>query len=415
MPNVTLANVANALQKVILPYIQDNFPKQKPLLDQLKRNSEVTFFNDAFYAPVRTSRHGGVTNLANDGSSLVSSNASIGQATIGYKTATGTFKITKAVLDATKTTKGAVENQLSFQARTLMDDFGKDINRQMMHDGLGVVGQVLGSVSGSVASLTAPNSSLDDGRGTADRFGSINGDIAVNKYLVPGNIIGVGTGAAAVGTVSAVSGTSVTFTASLAIVANDTLYRLDGDGAGAGTAEINGIMDALSIDTAGTYAGIANSTFGWTPQLGTASAALTLSEMEQHYLSALEFAQSGDKYAIFVNKTLYKKYGDLLTSMRRSVDTMELLGGWKGLKFEVGAGEVGVFLDYDVPDGEVLIINMDSFTICQISDMGWAEDPNGGALLRSRGTLLYEATMYWFMNLLCRAPGANARLVRKTA
>lgn len=256
---------------------------------------------------------------------------------------------------------------------------------------------------------------MDDGNGTANRFGSINGDIAVNKYIQPGNILGVGTAAAAVGTVSSVTGTSVVFTGSTQIVANDALYRLDGDGAGAGTAEIDGIMKALSVDTSGTYAGIARSTYGWTPQLGTASAALTLSEMESAYLSALEYAQGGDKYAIFVNKTLYKKYGDILTSMRRSVDTMKLLGGWSGLAFEVGNGEVGVFLDYDVPDGEVLILNLDSFTICQISDMGWSEDPSGNALIRSRGSLLYEATTHWFMNLLCRAPAANARLVRKTA
>ena len=56
--------------------------------------------------------------------------------------------------------------------------------------------------------------------------------------------------------------------------------------------------------------------------------------------------------------------------MRRTVDTAELLGGWKGLEFAAGAGDVGVFLDYDVPDGENSILNMDSSTICQVSDSG---------------------------------------------
>ena len=418
MSNVTLANVSNALTKVLLPYIQDNFPKQTRLLDQLKRNADVTYFNDNFYAPVRTSRHGGVTNLATDAGSLVSGNAAIGQASIGYKVATGTFRITQAVLDATKTTKGAVMNQLTFQADTLMSDFSKDLNRQFFYDGLGAVGQVLGSVGAGTASLTVPDGNLDDGRnGTVDRVGSINGDIAVNKYIQPGNILGIGTAAADVGTVTSVTGTSIVMTGAPAIVANDTIYRLDGDAAGAGTSEIQGIMAALSLDTSGTYASVARSTYGWTPALGTSSAALTLSEMESVYLSALENAQSGDKYAIFVNKTLYKKYGDILTSMRRSVDTIDLLGGWKGLRLEVGAGEVGVFLDYDVPDGDVFILNLDTFTLCEISPMKWAEDPSTGnaALTRTRGSLLYEATMYWHVNMLCRAPGSNGRMVRKTA
>ncbi len=55
---ILLSNVSNALQKVIMPYIQDNFNKNTLLLDKLKRNDGVTAMNDNFYAPVRTSRHG---------------------------------------------------------------------------------------------------------------------------------------------------------------------------------------------------------------------------------------------------------------------------------------------------------------------------------------------------------------------
>jgi hypothetical protein len=120
-----------------------------------------------------------------------------------------------------------------------------------------------------------------------------------------------------------------------------------------------------------------------------------------------------DKYAIFVNKTLYKKYGDLLTSLRRSVNTAELLGGWSGLEFQAGAGKVGVFLDYDVPDGEALILNMDSWVMAQVSDMNWAENPESGTLLRRADYLTYQATMVWFMNILCTAPGSNGRAMQK--
>ena len=94
MSSILLSNVSNALEKVIQPYIQDNFNKTTPLLDQIKRNDNVEFFNDNFYAPVRTSRHGGITNLANDGNSLVSGKASIGQASVGVKILTGTFVLT---------------------------------------------------------------------------------------------------------------------------------------------------------------------------------------------------------------------------------------------------------------------------------------------------------------------------------
>ncbi len=417
---ILLSNVSNALQKVIMPFIQDNFNKQTILLDQLKRNKGVTFMNDNFYAPIRSSRHGGIVNLANDGDSLVSSKSSIGQASVAVKILTGTFDISKLVLDATKTAKGAVENQLTFQATTLASDFAKNVNRQYYSDGLGIISQVAGSVGAATASLMVPDSggTTNDAR-LLDVYGTVNGDIAPTEYIFADQVLGFGSAAGSgVGTVSSVTGTSVVLTAALpaALAGSQVVYLLDGSGTGAGTAEIVGVRAALSSSTGtSTYAGVARNTTGWTPQLDVTSAALTLSQMEAQYLAAKKFAQMGDTYAIFVNKTLYKKYGDILTSMRRVVNETELLGGWSGLEFAAGAGKVGVFLDYDVPDGEVEILNLDTWTVCQVSDMSWMEEPNSGSLIRTRNAITYQATMVWFTQLLCLAPAANARLTRKTA
>ena len=412
--SILLSNVSNALEKVIQPFIQDNFNKTTPLLDQLKRNDNVEFFNNNFYSPIRSSRHGGITNLADDGNTLVSGQASIDQASVGVKILTGTFDISKLALDATKNRKGAVENQLTFQARTLNNDFAKDVNRQYYSDGIGVLAQVAGSVGAGTLTVELPDSNLDDGR-SLDNYGTVNGDISPAKYIQPGMVIGIGTAAADLGTVSSVSGNTIVVTGAPAMVQYDSIYRVDGSGEGAGTAEIQGLRAALS-SSSGTseYAGVARNTYGWTPQLGTVSEALSLSAMEDEYISAREFAMSGDRYAIFVNKTLYKKYGDLLTSLRRTVNQTELLGGWSGLEFQIGMGKVGVFLDYEVPDGEVMIINLDSWTVCEVSPMNWVEGPDGKPMVRRRDAITYQATMLWFTNLLCRAPSANGRLTQKT-
>lgn len=414
---IQISDVSNALQKVIRPYIQDNFNKSTILLDQLKRNSGVTFMNDNFYAPIRGSRHGGVTNLANDGNSLVSGKSSINQASVGVKIITGTFDISKLVLDATKTNKGAVENQLTFQARTLASDFAKSVNRQLFSDGVGVVAQVSGSVGAGTMSVIRPNSSLDDGRST--EWYKVNDDIPATEYLTAGQVVGIGTAGADLGTITSITtsadGTvgTVVMTGAPAIVANDSVYIVDGDGEGAGTAEITGIKAALG--TSSTYAGLTRaSTANWTSNRNTTSEALTLSAMESVYLSARKNSDMGDRFAIFVNKSLYKKYGDVLTAMRRAVDETDLLGGWTGLEFAVGGGRVGVFLDYDVPDGECIILNLDSFTIAQVSDMDWLDGGSEGSMIRRRDSITYQATMAWFMNLLCVAPAANGVLLQKT-
>jgi len=397
-----------------MPFVQDNFDKKTILLDQLKRNQGVTFMNDTFYAPIRSSRNGGVVNLANDGNSLVAGSAGVLQASASVKLVTGSFLISKLVLDATSTVKGAVENELIRQAKTLASDFSKSVNRQYYSDGYGVVGQVGGSVGAGTIGLTYPDANLDDGR-SIDWYGSVNGDIAQNKYITANQVLAIGTAGVDLGTVSSVSGTTVVVTGAPAIVANDTIYLADGTGEGAGTSEIQGVRLALSSATTGSYAGVARTTTGWTAQVGTVSEALTLDAMEDKYIASKEYADSSDRYAIFVNKSLYKKYGAILTSMRRVVNATQLLGGWTGLEFAAGAGNVGVFLDYDVPDGEVEILNLDSWVVCQVRDMSWMENPEGGgSLIRSRGNLQYEAAIAWFTNLLCVAPGANGRLTQKT-
>lgn len=420
MASQLLTNYSNALKEILLPYIRDNFPKQTILLDQMKRNAGVNVINDEFIAPIRTSRHGGVANLGNDGNNIVSaSGPALGRGTVPVKIVTGAFNISKLTIDASKSNTLAVQSALEFDTTTLTNDFSRQVNRQMYNDGVGVVTMVRatgGSVGTGTVAVEAITASIDDGR-TLDWYGTINGDISPTKYLAPDQVVGVGTGAAALGTIASVTGTSFVSGAPTAIVtaANDSVYILDGSGGGAGTAEITGIRAALSSSTGtSTYAGQPRNTVGWTPQFGSASEALTLSAMELTYLKAREFAGLNDKFIILVNVTLYKKYGDILTAMRRTVNATDLLGGWTGLEFAAGAGKVGVFLDYDVPDGEVTILDLDSWTLCQVSDLNWLEDPNGGGLLRLQNTIQYQATMVWFVNEFCLAPAANGKQTRKT-
>lgn len=412
---IILSDVSNALQKVIMPFIQDNFPKQTILLDKVKRNKGVTFMNNNFYAPLRSTRHGGITSLANDDNKLVSGKASIEQASVPVKILTGTFDISKLAIDATKTAKGAVENQLTFQASSLASDFARSVNRQYYGDGSGIVAAVSSSAAATSVVAKLPDTSTDDGA-SLDFYGTVNGDISPTKYLAAGMFVGVGTAGAAKGTISSIgSGGTVNFTGTVASVLHDSIGLVDGSLEGFGTSEIYGLAMALSSSTGtSTYAGVARSTEGWTPQFGSTSEALTLSAIEDKYLAAKEYAQMGDQYAIFVNKSLYKKYADLLTATRRTVNETDLLGGWTGLEFAAGAGKVGVFLDYDVPDGDVLIVNLDTLTICQVSDLDWMESPNSGALVRTTDYLTYQATMVWFSNLLCLCPAANGRLTQKT-
>ncbi len=417
---VGLGDFSAAYRQAILPYIQDNIPEQTKLLKVLKKNDSVEFFNNTFYAPIRSSRHGGVTNLANDKTKLVTGSSQVVQASISPKILTGTFDISDVAVKASSGNKGAVESAMTFQMETITADFSKQANRQYMSDGVGVIAQVPasgGSVGVGTLAYQYPDANVDDGR-TASYYGAINGDVNPGKYFAPGNLIGVGTAGAAFATITSVQqavGTSIgTLILTGAVVTNnnDSLYIADGDLTACGTSEITGMRAALSEGTR-SYAGLNASTVpSWAPQyLGTAAnSALSINNMEVIYLTAFEYAQPGDRYAWFMNRSLYGKYGDILTAMRRTVEKMDLVSGWTGISFEMGQGNVPVMLDFDVPDGEAMLLNLDTWTVCEVAPLG--EVGNGN--LRRSDYITFQNVISWYTNLLCRAPAANGRMVRQT-
>lgn len=424
---MTITTYDAVLKEVLLPYVRDNFPKASVLLDNFKKNTGVTQMNNEFIAAVRTSRHGGIANLASDSATIpTASGVTYSRGTVSVKTPVATFDITRMAVDSSRSSNLAVTPALEHQAKTLADDYGRFLNRQLYWDGIGVVAQARqtgGSVSGTEIAIEAVGNGTgpDDGR-VQDWYGTINGDgqagnLRADKYLAVGNRIGVGTGPNAVGTIAALTGSSIQTTGTLTSAASDSIYIVsDPTSTGAGTHEFTGLKAALSSSTgASTYAGLARTTQGWTPAFGSASEALTLNRLQTNYLTAYEFAQSTDKYIILMNVTLYNKYGNILSAMRRTVNETALLGGFTGLEFAAGGRVIGVFVDYDVPDGEVFVLNLDTWTICQISEMTWDDEPGMSTMLRLQNTLSYQAVMHWFANILCLAPGANGHLTRKTA
>lgn len=406
-----------ALQKVIQPYIQDNVPKQAKLLQVLKKNDSVQMFNNNFYFAVRTNRHGGVVNLANDKAKLRTGSAPTTQGTVGQKTLTATFDISDVIKKASQGDRMAVESAMDFQMRTIKSDFAKSVNRQYFSDGVGILAQA-GSVGVGTLSVTYPGGTApDDTRGDISGwFGPINYDIKPTKYFTVGQAIGIGTAGADVGTITSVTGGSavgtLVVTGAPAIVANDSVYLVDGDENAPGTSEIQGVRAALTVGTAATYAGISTGNDVWAAQyMGTASnGALTIADMDTLYMSAVEYAEEGDRYAWFMNKTLYSKYGELCTALRRTVNKMELTPGWSGLAYEAGQGEVGVYLDFDTPDGEAILLNLDTWTVCQVADMSFVEDN----FLRRSDYITFQKVFSWYTNLACRAPAANGRMLRRT-
>ena len=119
-----------------------------------------------------------------------------------------------------------------------------------------------------------------------------------------------------------------------------------------------------------------------------------------------------------MGKTLFSKYGDLLTTYKKTADLKEILsGGWYGLEFAGGRGKVGVLLDKDTWTGYVQLVNFDALTIGQMSEpWQWLEgDAHGGILKRSASNrTVWEGTLKYYYNLIGLVFQGNGRLRGKT-
>lgn len=393
-----LTDISNVLQKVIAPKIEEVLPEETVWYDILKKNSGVQkLANNSFYITVRNGRHSGIAAVA-EGAKLASGKPSFTQMNIGAKYVFGTFEITDQVLESAKDSKGALVNYLSEQTKALRTDFGRELNRMFWGYGAEVVAKVDAADAGSGTTLTLTG------------INSVNSDIAPTKYLAAGMAIDINGDAAVIESVD--SDTVVTLVSGITRVAGENVKKTDGDGSVVDEPMgVDGIISNSTENLTGaTFQGLTRAS---TPFLNVAyydatSEALGLPKMEAAWISAMEYGKP--KY-VFMNKSLFKKYGSLLEGYKRTANMTEVLsGGWKGLEFMGGNGQV--VLDFDTPDGKVFFVDPDSITIGELTPISFID--RGDGVLRRVDYASWQGVLRWYGNLIGKNPRANAKLVGKT-
>lgn len=400
---LTISNISAVLKKVIIPVIQNQLPKESVLFDKIKRNSGVTISNNTIYIAARTGRHSGIYNVA-EGNQPYTGKAKYEQPYTDLKYAFGTLELTDQAIAATNEGNGsikAIASILNTEITALKDDIKMDINRQMHGAGKGILCRTNGTgVNGTTVIVD----------------GNPNGGDAT-EYLVDGMYIHIGTGAA-VAITSVASATTFTIAAN-SWSDNEVICKGTGTttpGTTGSAVEIMGL--AGLIDANGTnVAVIQNITRSSSPwansHVDDTAATLTEAQMIDMYLKCKRY---GGTKVILAGSTLFSKYGQLLTSMKRTADLKEILsGGWKGLEFMDGAG---VMLDFDTWSGYMQFVDFDALTIAEMSQpFAWLEaDAHGGILKRSSDNrTVWEGTLKYYFNLVAKKFKSMGRLALKQA
>lgn len=386
-----ITNIDSILKKIIIPTIQDQLPKQSILFDKIKKNSGVSMANNTIYIAARTGRSSGIYAVA-EGTEPGTGSSTYSNPYTSMKYTFGTLSISDQAIEAARDSAKAISSILTTEIKALTSDFRKDINRQFFGDGTGQLCLTNGTAQAASTTLTV------DSPGT--------------RYLCPGMSIQIGTGSAVL--ISSVnSSTQVTLAAARQWPDDNSVVKK------ASSDEMMGFKGLIDDgDYVGTIQNIDRNANSWAKsQVEDSVATLTEAHMIDMYLACMEY---GKPSVIFAGPNGFSKYGSLLTSLKKTVDLKEVLsGGWKGLDFM--GGDVGVILDYDCPEASaqdfmMFAVDFDTFTIAEMTEpfKFMEAEANGGILKRSANNrTVWEATIKYYANLVCKNHRANGRLDNK--
>lgn len=393
------STILNLLQKVIQKKLENRVPAYTPLLTLLKRNKGVVMYNNEFYVTEVTD---GFSNIGQ---------FPVGAALNGGDTQDAQFKITSKNLYApvevedktlqmlANVPEGAIADFSSSKVAFMEKGISREFNRTYFGDGSGKIARADGS-GGTATSLTVQGWDVD------------SSDISGARHIRVGDYISVGGSGAT--KVTAKSGNTLTLGTAISWDDEDAVVKISSD---AKAAEEMAGLGSLVV-ASGTVQNVDISAYE-NLQATVDASAHTFSSDKDHYMNIAwletEEHREGNEIAVFMNKTNFAAYGKMLTAIKQTANSSEVIyGGVKtedinsylALNWQGGK----VFYDPDCPTKKVYIIEPSSFTI---GDLGggvkFASALGSSVWNRTSGvTPKYDAVMRYYGNLIVKNPAANA-------
>lgn len=394
---IQITDITAILKKVFAGNkVQSLVMKMTPLLDEVKANVGVEVMNNNLYISSRTGRHSGVYFVA-EGTEPYTGKAKYQLPVSPLKYEFGTVEFSDQSLETANSDKKSVENLLNMEVGAAMEAAAKEANRVMHGAGTGKICLVNGGATSATVTVDGcPSEPATGGNHT--------------KYVYEGGYVKIGSNSA-VAVSSVDSETQFTIASSQTFSDNDVITRGSADE----PMGLAGIID--DGDNVSTIQGIVRATYPiFKTNVDDDAEELSEEDIIRQYLKARKFSGKGIEHIMWMNTTMYMKFGSLLVSQKRNTDPKPVLtGGWKGLEFMDG---VPVIMDDDCWEGYIQGMNKKGVTIGQASEaMKWLEaDAHGGILMRSNSNrTVWEGTFKWYFNFVGLAFKNQFRLSGKTA
>ena len=327
------------------------------------------------------------------------------QAGIDIKKNYHTVSISDAVIQASKKGEEFLLDMLDGEYKGAREDMQRQLSRQGYGYGMGVIAQVNGSVS---SSTTVVVDNLVLGTSIADYLDEDNaiafttnnsGAAGTTEYAIVESI----TDANTFETKSAVTTADDTYL----VLAHSKGLTTDPDTTNYGM-EVMGLKglidDGSTIE--GVFEGIDQSAYlWWNSNVNDNSEVLrnVTDVLLQTSYTAVD--KIGDPKFALTSPTVFNTYGQTLSADRRYTDTMELKGGFTGVKFN----NIGIVKDYDCADNDLYFIDPKTISVEDLGPIAFL-NADGKVLDRDGTSPVFGATLTYYSNLAIKNRNKNGLL-----
>lgn len=442
---VLLSDYSEVLKRFYLPAIQEQLNNANPLSAFIENGPNEDVSGKEFTINCHYGRSSG-TGARADGGVLPNAGAQAHKTmTVPMKYIYGRVAFSGPTIAATRDAKGAYANVIDNEIQGITQDLTREVNRMHWGCGYGVLGRWRSTASGTSYTIQKKYRANSAG---GDGFGSTFGGKYMTDYAnapatpvvltVASSKISVATVDTTDMAVSAVSkGTfatgydTITCTDPSVTEAAGTFYVRPGNAATLTAATssagdfrlepmgLRGIVTDTDLDDIalfnGTQTGMADlndplqslavATYPWWKSIvltadGTrynSQQDLTL-PMMQEIFDEVEIAAGKDYGPDFIMTphAIRREYLELMKADNRTVNTMDLDGGFTALSYN----GVPLMVDRDAIDGEMYFLTLKDIKKYSMADYNWM-DRDGAILTRISNYDAYEAVLYRYYELGC--------------
>lgn len=392
--------------------VQDQLNNSNILLAQVEKNTE-DFVGRRFITPLHVSRNTGVGARLENTTLPTAGNQ-------GYRDILGPVRsmycriqLTGQTIEAMKNDRGSFIRALSPEMSGATDDGARDYCRQLWGTSNGqiaVCGTTTASTTVQLAATTPVSAILQ---------------------LMDGFPVDIGTSASAPTAVASarnvtdgdtVNKTIVISGAAVTTSSSHQVYRSGAAGAssnsgspGDGQAELTGLQTMISATTTLHTLAVATEPRWKANVYANSGTARSISENLVTTAVMDSNVKSGRTIKLMLSSPgAFRSYTNLLTSLKRLMNTTELKGGYSAVGIStVGAGNgkggingLALQWDRDCPDKSIYGLDTDSFKMFTLLDWEWM-DKAGAILVQVPDTDAYSATLKKYAEFVCQRRNSN--------